>query len=190
MNRGYGGYQPDNRKRSHGHRGGNRSNSYSSGSSDGRRSQKRPTLKSSLAPQGHVLSSDPLNQAPAGVDSPLIPALSESTLTLNGRQINETHTTRPKASTSQSQISMPPSPARGENRICNSSGGQLTTQRPVTRVDDKNWAYYQEEKIKLCGMPKSSWSIDVYNALLPYGTVVRIDMQPGSLDNNAYVTFQ
>lgn len=60
----------------------------------------------------------------------------------------------------------------------------------LTRDSGKHWAYQQEQKVKILGMPKTCWTKQVYLALSPYGTVVRIEIQPGALENTAYATFQ
>jgi hypothetical protein len=55
---------------------------------------------------------------------------------------------------------------------------------------EKHWAAQQELKIKITRIPKSCWTYDVYTALSKYGTVVRVEMQPSSMDATAFVVFQ
>ncbi|KAH7402736.1 RNA dependent RNA polymerase-domain-containing protein [Pyrenochaeta sp. MPI-SDFR-AT-0127] len=184
------GYQRRSRDRYRGDRGGQSSFSDSSGGSSGRNNQNRPTLKLLTASQDRITRPEPLNQAQTGVDAPVILTTQESTFAMNGHQINETYTKRSDTTTYQPHnfTKHPPTLGKGHHR--RSFGGQRTLGRPLTRDEEKNWAYHQEEKMKLWNLPKNYWTKEIYEALSLYGTIVRIDMQPGSLDNNAFVTFQ
>ncbi|CAO2657263.1 Nn.00g033890.m01.CDS01 [Neocucurbitaria sp. VM-36] len=180
--RGRGGFRSD--------RGGNRTYSSSSGSSNGYNSH-RPTLKPSPPLQGRITPPEQSAQTPAQIASPASPVMRQSSFTLNGQHINETYTARPYAlGSSSSQQYTPSSPVRGQNRHRNHPTSQRLTHRPVIRNNEDHWVYQQEMKVKLTGMPKNCWTKDVYLALSPYGTVVRIEMQQCALDNNAYVTFR
>ncbi|KAF1841623.1 RdRP-domain-containing protein [Cucurbitaria berberidis CBS 394.84] len=183
MNRGNSGY----RRGRGGHRG-HRTGSNSD-SSNGY-NQNRPILRPSPASQGHDTPPEQSTRIPAWLDSPGSPAKQQSSFTMNGHQINETYTERPVDLASASRHSNPPSPAHGNNQHRNGPGGQRSLHRPLTKDGEKHWAYQQERKIKIIGMPKTFWTKDVYLALSPYGTVVRIEIQQGAVDNNAYVTFR
>jgi RNA-dependent RNA polymerase len=197
MNRGNGGYH---RGRGRG-RGGtvgsrdNRAYSSSSGSSSGQYGYNRPVLNDVSASRGHVTPPNHANPGPARAGSPVTPVREQSSYTLNGHSINETYT--PSGSGSIIATTPPrshitpssPTPTRG-NFNGNTPGGRGATLRPITRNGQSNWAVLQEYKIKILGLPKSYWTKAVYKAMSQYGTVVRIEMEPGSRDNNAWVTFQ
>jgi RNA-dependent RNA polymerase len=67
---------------------------------------------------------------------------------------------------------------------------QRSPNKSLTRGNNNNWAYHQELKIKIFGLPRGCWTQNVYEGLSKYGRVVRIEMQAGSMDCNAWVTFQ
>jgi RNA-dependent RNA polymerase len=207
MNRGNGAYQ---RGRGRG-RGGavgsrdNRAYSSSSGSSSGQYGHGRPVMNNTSAGRGRVTPPNHANVGPARVDSPMTPAREQSSYTLNGHSISETYT--PSGSGSVAATTPPrsyntpssPTPARGNysgntsargNYSGNTPGHQNAMLRPMTRNGQSNWAALQEYKIKILGLPKSYWTKAVYKALSQYGTVVRIEMVPGSQDNSAWVSFQ
>jgi RNA-dependent RNA polymerase len=52
------------------------------------------------------------------------------------------------------------------------------------------WAYHQETKIKILGLPKTCWTQNVWQTLSKFGTVVRIEVELKFPNNNAWVTFQ
>jgi RNA-dependent RNA polymerase len=197
MNRGNGGYQ---RGRGRG-RGGavgsrdNRAYSSSSGSSSGQNGYNRPVLNNNSASRGRVTPPSHANPGPALADSPMTPVREQSSYTLNSHSINETYT--PSGSGSIVATTPPrshitpssPTPTRGNfNR--NTPGRPSAMQRPITRNEQSNWAVLQEYKIKILGLPRSYWTKGVYKVMSQYGTVVRIEMEPGSRDSGAWVTFQ
>lgn len=67
---------------------------------------------------------------------------------------------------------------------------QRSPDKSLTRGNNNNWAYHQELKIKVLGLPRGCWTQSVYKDLSKYGRVVRIEMQAGSMGCNAWVTFQ
>lgn len=67
---------------------------------------------------------------------------------------------------------------------------QYSPDKSLTGGGDGNWAHHQEFKIKVLSLPRSCWTQTVYEVLSKYGKIVRIEMQPGSIDCNAWVTFQ
>lgn len=67
---------------------------------------------------------------------------------------------------------------------------QPTFKSSITRNARLHWALKQEFKVKLLGIPKHFWIKDIYFATSKFGTVTKIDIQPGSRDNNARVIFQ
>ncbi|KAJ4374237.1 hypothetical protein N0V83_002978 [Neocucurbitaria cava] len=194
MDRGYNGYRRGRGSQTgrgdfRGGRGGDRTYSNSSGSSNSFNAQ-RPTLRASSPIQGLTTPPEQYARTPNRIDAPGSPVTRQSSFTLNGHNINETYTARLNTLNSPSPHSTPPLSARGRNQQRYQSGGQRLTYRPVMKDGDLHWAHRQEMKIKLSGLPKCCWTKDVYSSLSPYGTVVRIDLLPGSLDNSAYVTFQ
>ncbi|KAF2691528.1 RdRP-domain-containing protein [Lentithecium fluviatile CBS 122367] len=60
--------------------------------------------------------------------------------------------------------------------------------RPTIRGAGKDWANDQESKVRVTAIPKGYWTKDVYEALGTFGTIVRIEMDPGRAA--AWVTFQ
>lgn len=183
MNRGNHGYQRGSRGGSRGGRG-NRTYSSSSGSSNGH--HNRPTLKPSSAPQGHDTPPVQVNQGASQSNSPTTPAKQQTTYNVHSHQINETYKARPSKLKSPKH-STPLALTKPNNRR---SGGQQTPERSIMKKDGKHWAYSQEQKVKVLGIPKNCWTKDVYEAMKPWGTVVKINMQTGSSDNNAWVVFR
>jgi RNA-dependent RNA polymerase len=189
MNRGNGGYQ---RGGFSGGRGGNRTYSSSSGSSNGQHSYNRPVLRPASATRGRVTPPDQINRSAARANSPFTPSKEQSSFIMNGHSISEKYTpSRSRDTSSPGAYTSPssPTPTRG-NYGGNTPGHQYTVQRPVTRHGDSNWAALQQDKVKIVGISKSCWTKQVYQAVSQYGTVVRIDVEQGSRDNNAYVSFQ
>jgi RNA-dependent RNA polymerase len=89
-----------------------------------------------------------------------------------------------------------PSPPQTPPSYNNRSGShnfhrqQPSLDKSLTRGNNSNWAYHQELRIKVLGLPRGCWTRNVYEDLSKYGKVVRIEMQAGSMDCNAWVTFQ
>jgi RNA-dependent RNA polymerase len=187
-------------------RGSNRTYSNSSGSSNGQYNPNRPTLKptsnsqSTLALNTRIATPEQLVDPPARVDSPVTPIKQLSSFDLNGYSINETYiaknTTGSTPPTARSPITSPPrqvtraSPRYGGDRPRYNPADQRNSQRPVLRGGSQNWAYNQEGKIRLSGIPKNCWTKDVFHAMSAFGTVFRVDMVSGSQHNTAYVVFR
>jgi RNA-dependent RNA polymerase len=173
MNRGSGGY------RGRGVRGTGSSNSQHS----------RPVLRQSPAPRGRATPPVQRAQEATRVVSPITPSKEQSSFTLSGNVISETYTPSGSANIpSPRSCALPSTPTRN-NYGRNTPTCQHTMQRPITR-NGKAGSYQQESKIKLLGMPKTCWTKQVFETISQYGTVVRIEMQQGYLDNNAWVTFR
>jgi RNA-dependent RNA polymerase len=178
-----------------GDRGGDRTYSDSSGSSNGQYNPNRPTLKPALGSQStqtlHTRMGTPeqLINLPARVDSPVTPVKQLSSFNLNGHSINETYVARPQI-TSPSRHVTQASLQYGGNRPHYNSVDQRNSHRPTLSGGAQNWAHLQEEKIRLSGIPKQYWTKDLYHAMSSFGTVFRIDMVPGTRDNTAYVVFR
>ena len=87
-------------------------------------------------------------------------------------------------------MSPPTSPSTHNGYRHPSSYQQYSPDRSITRNREQNWAYQQELKIRVVGIPPGCWTFDVYSALSQYGTIIRIDIQPSSAGCSAWVTFQ
>lgn len=192
MDRDYNGYERDGRGGNRSGRGGSRAYSNSSGSSNGQFSSNRSTLKPATVPHGRTTPPDRVAQMPALSDLRVTPTKQRSTFNLSGHHINETFTARRSSATSPPrQLPLSPSASQSPSfQHCYSRSGQNTTVRPVMKEAEKYWAYQQESKIKLLGLPRSFWTKEVYQAMSRYGNVVRVEMQPNARDNNAWVVFQ
>ncbi len=164
-----------------GNRGGSRANSSSSGSSAGRRQPKHPILTSSPSRSTTPVSSPRAAGAPTRL--PLTPTAQQPSVS-NGIQIKKLPVARPGTSADL------PSPSHGNNRHHNKSPGSRLPFRSVTMNQEQNWAYQQEEKIRLQDIPRAYWTNDIYQSLSRYGTIVRIEMQPRSNCYNAFVVFR
>ena len=189
-----------------GGRGGDRTYSDSSGSSNGQHNPNRPMLKanpgsnSTQVPHNRVATPERLANPSASVESPVTPVKQISSFDLNGHNINETYIAGTRTgSTSPIMRSLITSPSRqitrashqyGDNRPRYNSVDQRNLQRPMLRDGAQNWAHNQEGKIKLSGIPKNYWTKDVYRTMASFGTVFSIDMVPGTRDNTAYVIFR
>ncbi|KAF2030357.1 RdRP-domain-containing protein [Setomelanomma holmii] len=209
MDSGYGGYQRGGRSRGRGARGGfrggrgdSRKYSGSSGSSNG---SNRPVLRPTSAPRGRVTPPDHTSHGPSRVDSPVTPDREQTSFTMNGHTIKETYipTGSAAANSPQPFTSPPTTPSRTAHSTCTPSASvpattlrQLATtptlaqRRPVAGRGQGHWAYEQEFKIRLSGLPTSYWTRDVFNIMSSYSNITRIDMQKGMRDNSAWVVFQ
>lgn len=174
-----------------GGRGGNRTYSGSSGSSSGQPGLNRPVLRPTSAPHGHATPPIRVNQGPVRADSPVTPTKEQSSFPMNGHTINETW--KP----SGSAFSMPPKPSDSSSTPTrsaygdNTPGHQRTTPKPIAKNGEERWAYNQEYKIKILGIPKAYWTGEVQQAMSLYGNVVRVEVQLASgRDNSAWVSFQ
>ncbi|CAN9278218.1 unnamed protein product [Alternaria alternata] len=189
-----------------GGRGGDRTYSDSSGSSNGQHNPNRPTLKANTGsnftqvPQNRVATPEQLANPSASVKSPVTPVKQISSFDLNGHSINETYIAGTRTGSNPPIMRSPiTSPSRqitrashqyGDNRPRYNSVDQRNLQRPMLRDGAQNWAHNQEGKIKLSGIPKNYWTKDVYRTMASFGTVFSIDMVPGTRDNTAYVIFR
>ncbi|KAH9868719.1 hypothetical protein J1614_007791 [Plenodomus biglobosus] len=193
MDRNPSGYKRAGRVGFNGRREGRGTYSTSSESSSGYLNHNRPILRPVLTPWDATVTPEPVpSTAPIGKDSASTPVKQESFFILGGNQINETFVPRPSPLSSPSKLASrpPPSLRRHIPQQRTSSGGHNASPRPVIRGGEKHWVYQQEAKIKISGLPKNQWIKDVYLAASRYGNVSRIEMQPGSRDNNAWVVFQ
>lgn len=193
MHRGNRGYQRGGRGSFRGAKGSDRKYSSSSGSSNSQYGINRPILRPSSARQDNPTPVNPLAPGSVRTDSPVTPLKERSEFSLNDHQISETYTPRRTTTTPLRSYASPTAASRnnyGRNSLSHQNPGrQNATQRPLTRNSAGNWASHQEYKIKLLGIPKSYWTRDVYEALSSHGNIVRIEIQPGSV-NNAWVTFE
>ncbi|KAF1834188.1 RdRP-domain-containing protein [Decorospora gaudefroyi] len=193
------GAQRGGRGGSRGTRGDRRAYSNSSSSSSGQHNPNRPILMSSSTAhaskppqpsQARISTPEQPKGAVPRVNSPVTPVAQESSFTLNGHSINETYIARPTTITSPSNQVTLTFPGNRNHRQRYSSGGQGSLPRPTMRDEGQHWAFHQEGKIKLLGIPKDCWTKQVYHALSPYGNVIRVEMETGSHSNNAYVLLQ
>lgn len=163
---------------------GGRKNSSSSGSSNG----QRPVIRQSPA-RGRGTPPAHHSQGNTRVDAPVTPNKQQSSYTSNGSSISETYTPSGSAHVPSPRSRTEPSTPTRSNDTPNTPTHQHAILRPPV-MNDAAWASQQECKIKLVGMPKTCWTKQVFKALSSYGTIVRIEMQQGTLDNNAWVVFQ
>jgi len=192
MNRGRG--SPQRRARGgrggyRGGRGGFRTNSSSSGSSG---DSIRPVFnKNTLNSWNNASPATNGDHGRARADSPMTPTTREqSSVALNGHIIKETY--KPTGSASPTPMrnhASPPAPTRNTYGG-GSPGRQHGLQRPVTRGGENNWVHHQEYKIRIRGLPPSSWTQDVHAAMSRYGNVVRIEMHTNGRNLGAAVVFQ
>jgi RNA-dependent RNA polymerase len=195
MNRRNGGYQRgggQGKDELSSGRAGNRTYSGSSGSSSGQLNNGRPVLRPAPATTGRVTPADQVYRGPAQVDSPITPTREQSSFTMNGHSIRETYTPSGSSVTASPRFHTSPSSPTPNQRHHggNTPSRQHAMQRPVNTNGESNWAALLDYKIKVLGMPKSSWTKQVHQAMFQYGNVVRIEMEPGSQGSAAYVTFQ
>ncbi|KAH7078823.1 RNA dependent RNA polymerase-domain-containing protein [Paraphoma chrysanthemicola] len=197
MNRGYGGYQQRGRGGRGGYRGGrggrgdSRKYSGSSGSSNGQ-GLNRPDLGQTSAPRGRETPTIHTISSPVRVDSPHTPSPEHSSFTLNGHNFKETYT--PSGSAITNSLLPSASPSTPSRRNAASHNGTPTSPRTPQRLfveqGPYGWTFGQQKKIKLQGIPKEFWVKHVYESVCRYGTVIKIEMETGMRDNNAWVTFQ
>ncbi|KAF3040260.1 hypothetical protein E8E12_003541 [Didymella heteroderae] len=161
--------------------------SSSSGGSSKEGGPARSVIRLSSNPVSRVRTPE---QHGSRADSPMgpeTPASGRSSFTLNGQQINKTYKPRLR-----DKASSPKPSTRVSPEICSSSFLQRTyTQNTASRPPTcSHWALQQELKVKIFGIPKHHWIKDVYFAMSSHGNVIKVDMEPGSRDNNAWVVFQ
>jgi hypothetical protein len=152
----------------------------------------RPVIRPTLNPVSRVKTPEHPYTYPSRADSPMAPETpngERSSFSLNGQQINETYKPRPSSTAS------PPKPLTPALSAFQSSPRQRAypqhaSNRPLTRNTRGHWALQQELKVKVLGVPKQHWTKDVYFAMSSYGNVTKVDMEPGTRDNNAWVIFQ
>lgn len=185
-------YHRSSRGRNRGGKRGNRAYSGTSASSNGPHTPSRPTLKPSPSIQDRTATSAPAGRQSPRIDVPISPgAKQQSTFTLNGNTINETYKERRSSPKAQSQPGPVTNTSRGRgNRSLNTRGGQRVPPRPIMMGGEQHWAYQQENKIRVSGIPKNCWTKEVHDAFSPYGNIVRIGIQPGYDNNSAYVIFE
>jgi RNA-dependent RNA polymerase len=183
MYRGNGGFPRGTRGRGH------RTYSGSSGSSSGRNSHPRPILRSTSVPEGRITPPVDASHPPARVDSPTTPIKQQSSFTMNGHTISETYTLSGGSATTPPRLYSSPIPTR-RNYGGSTPGCQQVSQRPITGNDMMHWTDHQEHKIKVLGLPKTCWTKEVCTAMSRYGNVVRVEIEQGSRNHNAWVTFQ
>jgi RNA-dependent RNA polymerase len=120
---------------------------------------------------------------------------------MNGHTISETYKpsgraiSTPKTPTTPTRSHASPAAPARRNYEGNFPGRQPPVRqppinRPLTRNGENSWAHNQEYKIKILGMSNTCWTKKVHEAMSRYGNVVRIEIQPGARDNNAWVVFQ
>ncbi|KAJ4992728.1 RNA-dependent RNA polymerase [Stagonosporopsis vannaccii] len=121
---------------------------------------------------------------------PATPVREVSSFTLNGQHISETYKHRSSMDISPSKP-LPPEPlAMGIGSPRHRAHSQHIPNTPVTHKTRGHWALNQEMKLKVFGIPKRYWTKDVYFTMSRFGTVIKIEMEVGSHDNNAWVIFQ
>lgn len=126
-------------------------------------------------------------------DSPLAPETpigERSSFSLSGQQMNETYEPRYRFIASSPN---PPSSVPRASSISSAPGRAYTqpiSSRPRIRNTRSQWASQQESKVKVFGIPRHQRTKDVYFAMSSYGNVMRIEMEPGSRNNGAWVVFQ
>ncbi|KAH8727001.1 RNA dependent RNA polymerase-domain-containing protein [Phaeosphaeriaceae sp. PMI808] len=192
MNHRNGNYQRGgrgDRNRRRGGRGGSRTYSGSSGSSGGQ-VHNRPVLRSSSATESQANTSYSHHQDSAQANAPVTPTRNNRTLTMSDYTIHEFHTARENTSTLSRASSTPSTPTSRNDRSRNTPDGSRVMHRPIKGNKTRDWAHRQEHRIKLLGIFKTSWTKDVYQTMSQYGHVVRINIQPGSYDNKAWVTYR
>lgn len=193
-----------------GHRGGRGSassgqriaytNSNSLGGSDGRHSYSRPILAPSNVQRenidGNVTGNNsfPNPNWPAPRQAQQLNAVPNGSIGQDamlrpdgdGRQVYKPKMSSPNSASASNGSSGHSShvPSRNE------PNGSSTLNRVIPRIGNQNWAYPQELKTKILGIPRGFWTKDVYEKLSGYGTIVRIEMHKGAMDCCAWVTFQ
>lgn len=167
--------------------------SSSSGGSNRQAGPTRPVIRPSSNLVSRVKTPEQPYTNSSRADSPMTPETptsERSSFSLNGQQINETYKPRPRATASPPKPSTPVSPATQTNSPRQRANTQYAPNRPLTRNTRGHWALQQESKVKILGIPKHHWTKDVYFAMSNFGNVIKVDMEIGSRDNNAWVVFQ
>ena len=166
--------------------------STGSGDSD-RQAATRPVIRAPSSFISRVSTPDQPFASPRQVSSPFSPRTPVSERTIydaNGQSIHETYKWRPSTNTSPARSPPPVSPAIRTGSPRQRSNAQNVSNRPQTRNIPGHWAMGQESKVKILGIPKQCWTKDVYFSMSRFGTVVRVDMEVCSRDNNAWVVYQ
>jgi RNA-dependent RNA polymerase len=190
MNHGSGGYRGRGGRGRGGSSGARGGRKYSSSSGSSNSQHRRPVLRQSPALRGRVTSPVQRAQEATRLDSPVTPTKEQSSFTLSSNNISEIYTPSRSANILSPRSRASPSTPTRNNYGRNTPPYQHPVQKPITRNGNLNWAYQQECKIKLLGMPKTCWTKQVFKTISQYGAVMRIEMQQGSLVNNAWVTLQ
>ena len=167
--------------------------SSSSGGSNRQAGPTRPVIRPPLNPVSRVRAPEQPHTSPDRADSPTTPETStseRSSFILNGQQINETYKPKPSAAASQSTPSYPESSTIDTERPRQRVTTHYALNRPPTYNTRGQWALGQQSKVRILGIPKQYWTKDVYLAMSKFGTVIKVDMEIASRDNNAWVIFQ
>lgn len=170
-----------------------RVSSSSSGGSNNTGGFKRPIILPPASPVSRVETPEQLSARPSNAEAPtaLGTRTHERTLfSLNGQQINETYRPRSRVTPSPPKFSTLASSAVQTSSPRQQVHTQNAFQRPMARESRGHWALQQELKVKILGIDKCYWTKDVYFAMSTYGSVIRVDIETGSRDNNAWVVFQ
>ncbi|KAL6712313.1 hypothetical protein ACN47E_000190 [Coniothyrium glycines] len=178
-----------------GHRGsrnGNRTDSSSSGGSNGHSSGETLTRNSAVPLRHCNQTPDQEHRLSPQHSSSITPTKQQSSFTLNGHTIHETHTSR------VSSVAIPSPPrqvikmsSRARNGQSQGNGGsQRTALRPMTRIASDHWSTQQETKIRLLGLPKTYTVKDIHESLSPYGHIIRIEIGSANSGRCAWVIFQ
>lgn len=193
MERSQAGYRRG-RGRSHGTEHDGRTYLNSFGGTNKQLNVPRPVLRPLPRNQEGVNMPGTVLHAPACNNSLEPPVIHQSLFDPGGSQINETYNSRssPLPSPSKSVVRLSPSrsPINQVFQQRHSPGNFSAPRMPIVRPTGRHWAYDQETKIKIHGIPTSKWTKDIHQALSPYGNIVRIEMQPGQRDHNAWVVFR
>lgn len=172
---------------------GNLAYSSSSGSSNNTSGSDRPIVRFPSTPLNRVNTPERSGAGSDRVDAstgPEKPGSQQTSFTSNGHHISETYEARPSTRVSPSKLSPPVSPPSINNNARQRSPFNCASSRPAMRNDNKHWALEQEFKVKILGLPNDCWTKEVYFAMSRLGTVVRIEMQPDSQAQNAFVSFK
>lgn len=167
--------------------------STSSGGSNIQPGFNRPVINPTSNPLSRVRTPEQHHVGPSHPrpsTAPATPVRETSSFTLNGHHINETYKRRPSVNASPSRPSFPVSPALRTSSPRQRAYSQHVANRPLVRNTRRHWVLDQELKLKIFRIPKLYWTKDVYLAMCKFGTVIRVDMEVGSQDNNAWVVFQ
>lgn len=117
-------------------------------------------------------------------------ARERSFFSMNGQQIKETYRPRYGAIVSPAKPSTQMPPVVHTHTPPPRIHAQNASIRPLTRNMRGHWALQQEFKVRIFGIPTHQWTREVYFAMSTYGNVIKVDMDPGSRDNSAWVVYQ